>query len=140
MTQDIQLQRFADKQRIVTQGERGDKMYVVRSGKVRIFRDSGGDETTLAVLEPGAFFGEMALFDSEPRMATAAAVGEAEVRVVSKAEFERLECDPLIREMLVAAAARLRELGKQFEKLSLADDRRQKYVASIPLRHSWTDV
>ena len=85
--------RAADRRSKVT---RGDEMYVVKSGKVRIFRDSDGDETTLGVLEPGDYFGEMALFDSSPRMANAAAVGDTEVRVVTKAEFEGLDCDPLI--------------------------------------------
>ena len=140
MTQNIQLQRFADGERIVKQGDRGDEMYVVKAGKVRIFRESQGDETTLGVLEPGDYFGEMALFDSKPRMANAAAVGDTEVRVVTKAEFESLDCDPLIRQMLRTAAVRLRDLAGEYEKLSLADDRRQKYVASIPLRHSWTDI
>jgi CRP/FNR family cyclic AMP-dependent transcriptional regulator len=138
MTQNIQ--RFANGARIVKQGDLGDEMYVVKSGKVRIFRDSAGDETTLGVLEPGGYFGEMALFDQKPRMANAAAVGDTEVRVVTKAEFDSLDCDPLIRQMLSTAAVRLRDLAKEFEKLSLADDRRQKYVASIPLRHSWTDI
>ncbi len=140
MTQGIQVQRFNARQKIIVQGARGDEMYVVRSGKVRIFRDSDGDETTLGVLEPGDYFGEMALFDSSPRMANAAAVGDVEVRVVTKAEFESLDCDPLIRQMLNTAAVRLRDLAKEFEKLSLADDRRQKYVASIPLRHTWTEI
>ncbi len=140
MAENIQVQKFADRQRIVAQGDHGEEMYVVKSGKVRIFRDSQGDETTLAVLEPGDYFGEMALFDNKPRMASAAAVGDTEVRVVSKAEFESLECDPLIRQMLRAAAQRLRDLGQDFEKLSLADDRRKKYVANIGLRHTWTDM
>jgi hypothetical protein len=42
--------------------------------------------------------------------------------------------------MLRTMAARLREVDKDYEKLSLADDRRQKYVSTIPLRHSWTNV
>ena len=140
MTQNMHVERFANGERIVKQGTRGDAMYVVNSGKVRIFRDSDGDETTLAVLEPGAFFGEMALFDNAPRSANAAAVGDAEVRIVTKSDFQALDCDPLLRDMLRTMAARLREVDQDFEKLSLADDRRQKYVSSIPLRHSWTSV
>ena len=140
MTPEIQVQQFKDGQKIITQGARGEEMYVVKSGKVRIFRDSEGDQTTLAVLEPGDYFGEMALFDHKPRMANAAALGDTEVRVVTKAEFDSLECDPLIRDMLRTAAVRLRDISNEFEKLSLADDRRQKYIASIPMRHTWTDI
>jgi CRP-like cAMP-binding protein len=140
MTEGVQLQKFSDGQRIVKQGDRGEEMYVVKSGKVRVFRDSGGDETTLGILEPGDYFGEMALFDAEPRMANAAAVGDTEIRVVTKAEFMSLQCDPLVMEMLRTAAGRLRDLTKEFEKRSLADDRRQKYVAQIGLRHTWTDM
>ncbi len=140
MAQDMRVERFANGQQIVKQGSHGDAMYVVRSGKVRIYRDSEGDETTLAVLEPGAFFGEMALFDNQPRSANAAAVGDAEVRIVTKEEFDRLNCDPLVQDMLSVMAKRLRDVDKEFEKLSLADDRRQKYASTISLRRSWTNL
>jgi CRP/FNR family transcriptional regulator len=138
MAEDIRVERFTDGQLIIRQGSHGDVMYVLKSGKARIFLDSDGEQTVLAVLQPGDFFGEMALFDNSPRMASVAAVGDTEVRVIGKAEYEALECDPLTRAMLHTMADRLRELGKDYEKLSLADDRRKKFVSTMSLRHSWS--
>lgn len=51
----------------------GSEMYVVRSGKVKLITSAPGTNVTLATLEPGDFFGEMALCDSAPRTATAIA-------------------------------------------------------------------
>ena len=133
-----QLKKFSTGQTIVKQGSRGEEMYVVRSGKVRIFREQDGEETTLATLQPGAFFGEMALFDNQPRSASANAMGETEVRVVTKAEFDGLDCDPLLRDMLGTMAQRLRQINREFENLSIADERRQQFMSKIPLRREWT--
>lgn len=52
----------------------GDEMYIVHSGKVRLFtRDKTGEKVTAAVIEGGGFFGEMTLIDGSPRSATAVA-------------------------------------------------------------------
>jgi len=61
-------------QEIFREGERGDSLYVVLDGRVMISKIiSGAGEEALAILERGAYFGEMALIDSEPRSANAKA-------------------------------------------------------------------
>src|SRR5258708_23245077 len=57
------------------EGDRGATMYVMRSGKVKIWKHISDTELTLAVLGPGEFFGEMALLEGLPRSA-GAALGE----------------------------------------------------------------
>jgi CRP-like cAMP-binding protein len=64
---------------IFREGDPGDGLYVVISGAVRISRQSPSGEEALAILEPQAFFGEMAVIDQLPRAATALAHGPAEV-------------------------------------------------------------
>ncbi|AEJ60459.1 putative transcriptional regulator, Crp/Fnr family [Spirochaeta thermophila DSM 6578] len=59
---------------IFKEGDPGDKMYIIQEGKVRISKQVGGKDHTLAILEKGDFFGEMALVMRSPRTATATAV------------------------------------------------------------------
>lgn len=59
---------------IFREGSKGDKLYIILEGKVRIVKNIPGiGEEALAILEKGDFFGEMALVDNEPRSAEAKA-------------------------------------------------------------------
>lgn len=59
---------------IFRHGERGDRFFLIDEGRVRISRDLAGmGEEALAILEPGSYFGEMALVDDAPRSADAKA-------------------------------------------------------------------
>lgn len=129
--------RFADGEDIVKQGEPGDTMFVLRNGKVRIYRDADGAETTLATLGQGDFFGELAFFDDKPRSASAQAVGDVEVRTITKAEFDSLTCDPLVKEVVAKLAAHIRAMDDAFEKLSLEAGQRRDFMSGMSLRKSW---
>lgn len=60
------------------EGDEGERIYVVTSGKVKLGRTAAdGRENLLAVLGPGQMFGELSLFDPGPRSATASAVTDA---------------------------------------------------------------
>ena len=52
-------------------GDAAETMYVLRSGRVRVFKEVNGREKTLAFIEAGDFFGEMALLNNKPRTASA---------------------------------------------------------------------
>lgn len=129
--------RFSDGEDIVKQGEAGDTMYVIRSGKVRIYRDADGAETTLATLAQGDFFGELALFDDKPRSASAQCVGDVEVRAITKSEFDSLTCDPLVKEVVSKLASHIRAMDDSFEKLSLEADQRRDFMSGLSLRKTW---
>ena len=97
------IKRLADGELVFKQGARGDCMYVIRYGKVRIFRDQDGTETTLATLKPGESFGEIALFQQRTHCANAIAVGTTEVAMYDRATFvDALREDPQLA-MRVAA-------------------------------------
>lgn len=64
---------YRDRDIIFEEGANGDEMYVVCSGRVKLFRAQANAEVELAFVEPGQFFGEMALVDDSPRSAGARA-------------------------------------------------------------------
>ncbi|PIE05518.1 MAG: cAMP-binding protein, partial [Sorangium cellulosum] len=76
---------------IFEQGSPGDRLYLILEGRVRIGRSvSGMGEEALAMLEPGAVFGEMALFDEAPRSADAHAHEACVLLSITKERFEDL--------------------------------------------------
>lgn len=74
---------FAPGEAIFQEGDKGDKMYVIRSGEVVI--EKGGK--TMETLAPGGIFGEMALIDGSPRSATARAKTPCEVAPITEKTF-----------------------------------------------------
>jgi CRP-like cAMP-binding protein len=76
---------------IFQHGDAGDKLYILIEGRVRISRDIPGvGEEALAVLDPGAIFGEMALFDDTSRSADVRVHERCRLLTVSKDAFEDL--------------------------------------------------
>jgi CRP-like cAMP-binding protein len=62
---------------ILKEGEVGDSLFLIRSGSVQIaLRGAGGPSTSLAVLQAGDIFGEMAVLERRPRSATVVAKEE----------------------------------------------------------------
>jgi len=65
---------------LFSEGEPGDRLYVVTEGKIKLSHSSGdGRETLLAVMGEGQMFGELSLFDPGPRTATASALTDVTV-------------------------------------------------------------
>lgn len=114
--QSIQLgQQYSNHEVIVTEGAKGDSMYVVQSGKVEVVQTGAdGDEHRLRTLKEGEFFGEMAIFENEVRSATVRAMGDARVLEVDKKTVERrLQDNPqLAVNMLKTMSSRLRDVGR----------------------------
>ena len=78
-------------QKVFDEGDPGEKFYVILKGAVRISRIVPGmGEEALAVLRPGAFFGEMSLIDSSPRSATAIAHESLETFSINRQDLEDL--------------------------------------------------
>jgi CRP-like cAMP-binding protein len=97
---------------IIRQGDEGDCMYVIQEGQVEVILESQGQEIPLQVHGPGAFFGEMAIFDKDVRSATVRALGESKILTVDKKNFmRRVHEDPSLAFHLVETMSRrIREL------------------------------
>jgi CRP-like cAMP-binding protein len=94
---------FNKGQVIFSQGDDGDALYGVASGRVRIFTaDDKGHEIFLNILGPGDTFGEIALLDGLPRTASAMATAASTLVVIPRSQFlKRLEVDPGLSEHLM---------------------------------------
>ena len=108
-------------------GELGDKLYLIVSGKIRISREIPGmGEEALAVLGPGDVFGEMSLFDDDPRSADAHVHESCRLLVIPKTRFEDLlfQRQDLAHDVLWAAVRivirRLRETNDKLTFLSVS--------------------
>ena len=86
----IGRKKYDRNQVIFREHENGDMAYIIADGQVQIVKESDNGPTVLGVLETGAMFGEMALIDDKPRMASAKAInGPVELLIVSKANFQK---------------------------------------------------
>jgi CRP-like cAMP-binding protein len=88
---------------IVREGDAGTDFFVLASGSALVRR--GGD--VVASLEPGAYFGELALFDPAPRNATVTTTSQSTLVVLSRDAFRQVLGDSLaLREALLRGMAR----------------------------------
>jgi CRP-like cAMP-binding protein len=97
--------------RLFRQGDKGDAMYLIESGRVRIsIRDDDDAEVILAELAQGDFFGEMSIIDGRQRSADAKVIEDAQLAILSRdsfLSFVRNNPDVAL-EMLSALTDRLR--------------------------------
>lgn len=128
---------FADGQTIFEEGDPGPEMYVIREGKVRISGTSQGRETVLSVLNKSDFFGEMSLLTGRPRSATCRAVGDVELLVIDKAQFDVLVDDPLVRMMLERMSERIWKVDQELEKLGAQDQIRREHLSGLVQHRNW---
>ncbi len=95
---------------IFKEGDSGDRAYLIQEGQVEIIRNG----VTLATIGKGELFGEMALVDDAPRMASARALADASCIIISRDVFkEKLaKTDPFIRGLLNIFVRNIRNLTR----------------------------
>lgn len=101
---------------IFKQGSTGRTAYIVQKGSVDIVRTlDDGTEKMLGNVGVGGMFGEMAVIDDSPRMATARAADPTTVIVVTEQMFlQKLEqADPFIRGLMHIMADTIRAMSNK---------------------------
>jgi CRP/FNR family transcriptional regulator, cyclic AMP receptor protein len=109
---------------VLTEGELGDSLFMIQTGKVKVFiGDPEGKEMILKILGPGDFFGEMSMIDQQPRSASVTTLEASTFLVMSQAAFEKcIERAPRIANMVMRVLAqRIREADKKIGTLALMD-------------------
>lgn len=85
LADDFSVRKFGKNQIIFHQGDESREIYVVFSGKVRVFKTSpGGSETSIVIFSAGDIIGEYAAVDNRPRSATAKAISRTTLLVMSQ--------------------------------------------------------
>ena len=106
---------FAPGETVIRAGDPGSSMFVVHKGRVRVQVSENGRPRTVATLNEGDFFGEMALFTGEPRTANVLALEETEVLEIGHAAMKRVfDTNPdLVESLSFIMAERRQGLASQ---------------------------
>jgi CRP/FNR family transcriptional regulator, cyclic AMP receptor protein len=106
---------FGVGQEIFRQGQPPRDAYLVERGKVEISRLNNGQKVIIGYKQAGDVFGEMALIDNAPRMATAIAVEPTVCVVITASLFkEHLgKATPLLKKILTTFTANLRAMSER---------------------------
>jgi hypothetical protein len=109
--QGLNLVTFDAASPIITQGEPGDKLYMLTTGTVKAFRkDASGRQVALGELGEGSFFGEVSILTGQPRTAS----------IVATTYCELLELDRPTLDSIVRQHPRVLEVMKQFARERMA--------------------
>ncbi|MEY2549618.1 MAG: family transcriptional regulator, cyclic receptor protein [Verrucomicrobiota bacterium] len=116
--------RYAKDDAVFHADEIGDVFYLIREGQVKVTMISPeGKEIILSILAAGDFFGEMALFDNEPRSATVIAIEPLEVVSIWRTDFLHIlsENFSITQKVLGELSKRLRNASNRIESLATMD-------------------
>ena len=104
---------------IFSENDLGDEMYLLRSGKVSVHQEVGGQVTELDIIEEGGYFGEMAIIDDLPRSAAARAEDDTSLLVLHKNDFRAAVQDypDIAFEVFREFTRRLRLSDKRYREL-----------------------
>ncbi len=109
---------------IVNEGDEGNSLFVIQSGSVKTFlSDENGREVVLSTRSAGEYFGDMALFDDEPRSASVMTLEPCKVMIISKAQLREVisEDAEIALSLLKGLAGRVRVLTENVRTLALLD-------------------
>jgi CRP-like cAMP-binding protein len=109
---------------LFNEGDKGEEMYILQTGKVKISKRIRGVDKILATLDKGEFFGEMAILNDKPRSASAETLEECEMLIIDRKTFDALirgNSEIAVR-FIKRLADRLREANDQMESLMIKDN------------------
>jgi CRP/FNR family transcriptional regulator, cyclic AMP receptor protein len=112
LAQEVDQVRFDADETIFNEQDKGDALYVVESGSVRIWvLDEDVKPVTLAELKPGEFFGELAVLDRGPRSTNATAIVETALHRLSSDDFQKflMEHPDVAIDVICEIGARMRQ-------------------------------
>ncbi|MEQ9447905.1 MAG: cyclic nucleotide-binding domain-containing protein [Rhodospirillaceae bacterium] len=132
----IEVVKYPKGKLLFKQGESGDAAYIVNSGAVGIYREAQGRKIPLGTVRRGELFGEMAVIDKSPRLATAFTVEDSTLMVISidLMMSKMQKADPFIRALIHMLMNNLRSVHDSFTPRS------RSLVDAVNSLHRQSDV
>ncbi len=118
------MRRIPRGQSVVNAGDRPDYVYFALTGSFKVVvSDEDGREVILSILGQGELFGEMGMFDEQPRSASVIAVVPSDLVLIPKNDFRHIMQDnfDVAWRIMCNLAERLRNADRKIESLALMD-------------------
>ena len=115
LAEEVDQVNFAAGASIFSEHDRGDALYIVEEGKVRIWvYDEDVKDVTLAELKPGDFFGELAVLDRGERSSSATAITDVHLHRLSSDDFQKflMEHPDCAIDVICEIGARMRQTNQ----------------------------
>ena len=127
-------QSYPPKSIVFKEGDKGDALYIVKSGKINILkRNSAGIDSVLVTLGKGALIGDMAIIDEQPRSATIATVQETNFLIITKEDFRDLlgKIPEISFQILKLTTERLRVTNTHLKELEVSTKQMEDVIRVI---------
>ena len=114
---------FAPGEVIFKQGDPGEHMFIIQSGRVEVYLTTPKGDKSLAFFSAGDFFGEMSIIEKAPRSANARAADETKLIMLDERTFDlHVQSNPaIVRKILKNMSNRLRDANEQIKNLLIKD-------------------
>ncbi|MBP7652879.1 cyclic nucleotide-binding domain-containing protein [Candidatus Dependentiae bacterium] len=118
----IVINEYNDSDVIFEEGSNSDNLYIVKQGKIKIVKKIVDAEIkVLATLKSGDFFGELSIFDNEPRSASAIAFGSEKIIILSIKKEELINfnynyphiMNLILQNIIITLSGRMRKINEQ---------------------------
>ncbi len=127
-------QNIPAKTMVFKEGDKGDALYIVKSGKVNVLkRNKAGVDSVLVSLAKGSVIGDMAIIDEQPRSASIATIQETSFLIITKDDFRQLLADvPEISfQILKLTTERLRATNDHLKELEVSTNQMEDVIRVI---------
>lgn len=119
---------------VFKEGDKGDALYIVKSGKINILkRNSAGIDSILVTLGKGAIIGDMAIIDEQPRSASVATVQDCAFLIITKDDFRNLlaSVPEIAFQILKLTTERLRATNMHLKDLEASTNKMEDVIRVI---------
>lgn len=133
LTQSFREFNFAPGEVVFHDGDEGDTMFLIWSGKIAIIKGDLDSPIILAYRGPGEIFGEMAILENQPRSATIVALEHLRVLELNRQRFDQLlsETPSVSRSIMEILSARLRKVSQERSTGQLSEKRLSRQVSDL---------